>query len=144
MHDGIPLTPYRVLLVEDFAMTSSFLSTTLKYCRSAHVVCASTGKAALDIMNDSGPFDVIITDIHMVGMDGVEFIRALRTAESAAGWTPQTVVAMSADESSSGAAEAAGCNMFIFKYSEPVKALLEIMDRARAERSASGEGLGKV
>ena len=126
--------PYRVLLVEDFELTLTFLSTTLRYCRSAHVVCATCAEDALALVQECGPFDVIVTDIHMVGMSGVAFIRTLRQLEADRQWPAEMVVAMSADEGCSDAAQAAGCNMFIFKYNEPVRTLLGILDKARARK----------
>ena len=36
---------------------------------------ATSGYVALDVLRDSGPFDVIITDWQMPGLDGVEFLQ---------------------------------------------------------------------
>ncbi len=45
------------------------------------VRCASNGKLALDVLNRFAP-DVILTDFMMPGMEGREFIEAVRRTEN--------------------------------------------------------------
>lgn len=42
-------------------------------------VMASNGKTGLLALEEVGPFDVAIVDLYMPEMDGIEFIRAVRT-----------------------------------------------------------------
>ncbi len=45
--------------------------------RSHTVLTAASGKQALDIMHDN-EIDILVTDINMPGMDGIELIRKTR------------------------------------------------------------------
>lgn len=66
----------RVLLVEDDASTRSVLEAILRY--DAHEVhLAANGKQALMLAKEKSP-DIVLSDIHMPGMSGIEFCRALR------------------------------------------------------------------
>src|SRR6476646_9903996 len=61
---------HSILIVEDFDMTSSFLSNSLKFCRAAKCVCASTAEEAMQIISERGVFDLILTDVMMSGIGG--------------------------------------------------------------------------
>jgi CheY-like chemotaxis protein len=122
---------HRILIVEDFDLTSSFLSNTLKYCRSAQCTCAKSGEEALTIIETEGTFDLIITDVCMSGIGGIEFIRRVRTMETEKDWKAQVIVAMSADESNSEASLEAGSSLFIFKYDEPMHRIFSVLDTVK-------------
>jgi len=67
----------RVLLVEDEPNLRRVLSYQLE--RQGHsVIQASDGAAALDRLEE-GPVDVVMTDVRMPGMDGMELLEALRS-----------------------------------------------------------------
>ena len=67
----------KILLVEDHAMSRQVLYTLLGY--TGHdVLEAADGMAAIEIAHREHP-DLIITDILMPTMDGMEFVRQLRT-----------------------------------------------------------------
>lgn len=122
---------HRILIVEDFSQTSNFLSSALNYCRSAHCVCASSGEDALDIIAGRGRFDLILTDVMMKGIGGLEFMRRVRRLEHEEGWTAQTIVSLSADEANSERALAAGASSFVCKYNSPLSRIFEILDTLR-------------
>jgi two-component system response regulator AlgR len=70
----------RTLIVDDEQLARSRLRTLLGDCRSpAALVCgeAEHGAEALRLL-DSQPFDLVLLDIHMPGIDGVELARVLR------------------------------------------------------------------
>lgn len=72
---------YRILVVDDEEGIREALLRFLT--RSGHeVLTASNGKAALDQLH-RGSMDLIITDVFMPDMDGVEFALKLRKAASA-------------------------------------------------------------
>lgn len=120
-----------ILIIEDFAMTSKILSNTLKYCRSA--VCTSCKNAieALEKIEKHGAFDLILTDIMMKPITGIEFIVRVRAMEKEKDWKPQMILAMSADESNSHAALDAGATLFVAKFSSPMTKVLSILDDLR-------------
>ncbi|WP_210104826.1 hybrid sensor histidine kinase/response regulator [Neorhizobium galegae] len=69
--------PKRILLVDDdvlIAMSSADMLSDLGH----DVVEAHSGKEALDLLETSAPFDLLITDYSMPGMTGAELARAAR------------------------------------------------------------------
>jgi diguanylate cyclase (GGDEF)-like protein len=71
-----------ILVVDDRPPNREFLVTLLGYC--GHVLLeASDGVEALDVVRTRHP-DLVISDILMPSMDGVEFVRRLRGDASAA------------------------------------------------------------
>lgn len=69
-----------ILCVEDNETNLKFLTSILKK-RGARFMTAANGKEALDIM-DKNDFDIVLLDIRMPVMDGIETIRNIRAAES--------------------------------------------------------------
>ena len=70
-----PATPLRVLVVED-SVDESFLIRHLLEARGHQVRTAQDGQTAL-AMWDEGEFDVVVTDLNLPGMDGVQLTAAL-------------------------------------------------------------------
>ncbi|RDD61913.1 response regulator [Ferruginivarius sediminum] len=67
----------RILLAEDDEAVRRFVARALAH-RGHEVREAGDGFAALDALDEKTPFDLLITDIVMPGMDGIEL--ALRVA----------------------------------------------------------------
>ncbi len=65
----------RVLVVDDHAAARESVSDVLR-STGYHVVCAESAARALGLL-ENDPFDVVITDLQMPGMDGLEFIRQI-------------------------------------------------------------------
>jgi two-component system response regulator AlgR len=73
-------TPLRTLVVDDESLARSRLRTLLGDCSApgATVVAeAADGEQALRLL-DQGGLDLVLVDIHMPGIDGIEMIRTLR------------------------------------------------------------------
>lgn len=70
----------RTLIVDDEALARSRLRTLLGYCQSpgAHVVAEAADGAQAQQHLDSLEVDLVLLDVHMPGIDGVELARALR------------------------------------------------------------------
>ncbi len=66
----------RILMVDDEPNVLSGYRRTL--CESYDVSTADGGAAALKILDESGPFPVVFTDMRMPRMDGVAFLRGAR------------------------------------------------------------------
>ncbi|HEX5482982.1 MAG TPA: HD domain-containing phosphohydrolase [Terriglobia bacterium] len=66
----------RILLVDDELNLAEALVRGLR--RAFTIVSASGGQAALEILRREPPFDVIVSDLRMPGMDGINFLRHAR------------------------------------------------------------------
>ncbi len=76
-----------VLCVEDNETNLKFLTVVLQK-RGARFMTASNGKEALEIM-EKNDFDIVLLDIRMPVMDGIETIRRIRADEAKSkGYTP--------------------------------------------------------
>ena len=76
MADPQRLDGVRVLLVDDDEDTRDIIERVLAR-RGAAVVAAASAQAAFDAF-EAQPFDVLLVDIMMPGMDGYEFMRTIR------------------------------------------------------------------
>lgn len=73
-----PSAPARVLVVEDMGMFRALLTGWLAGWRRYDVAgAAASGEEALALMPKTRP-DVLIVDLQLPGMDGLEFVRAAR------------------------------------------------------------------
>ena len=74
----MPFSNLRFLVVEDHDFQRSALTQMLHSLGASTVYGASDGNAALQIVHDSDrPIHIVISDLMMPGMDGVEFLRHL-------------------------------------------------------------------
>src|SRR5947209_7146398 len=76
----LPSRPLRVLLVEDNSINQRIASRFLEKAGHA-VVLAGNGKEALAALASAGPFDVVLMDVQMPEMDGLEATIAIRRQE---------------------------------------------------------------
>src|SRR5579883_215777 len=80
-----------ILLVEDIRATRLLVRTMLRHLGIHDLVEAADGQEALDILGRRH-IDVVLTDLCMEPMDGVEFTRRLRTPRT--GLNPYVPVVM--------------------------------------------------
>jgi CheY-like chemotaxis protein len=66
----------RILCVDDDSYVLAALQRQLRH--RFDVVLACGGAAALERLSDAGPFAVIVSDLHMPGMDGYAFLAQAR------------------------------------------------------------------
>ena len=67
----------RILLVDDSTTIRSLIKTYLAGFNH-ELVEAADGNAALKIMRGGAPADLVICDVFMPGLDGIQFVRAIR------------------------------------------------------------------
>lgn len=89
---------FRVLLVEDDPVMRSYTAGTLKKLGIAHVLECADGSEALTAVGRFRP-NLVLTDVHMRPMNGLEFVQAMRRLPSAEA-AKAPVIFMSADASS--------------------------------------------
>ena len=123
--DERPLPAARVLMAEDHPTNLHLLEQHL--CALGLQVHACTdGRSALEAWQ-AQPFDLVITDCHMPGMDGFALARAIR-ADACPARAQAPIIALTASvmESTREACRAAGIDQFLAKPVEPhaLRALL--------------------
>jgi CheY-like chemotaxis protein/HPt (histidine-containing phosphotransfer) domain-containing protein len=79
-YPGSPFSGRKVLLVDDSALNRDLLA---MYLRDSgiEVTVSDSGAEALNILRNQD-FELLITDIHMPGMDGLELTRTIRSSRS--------------------------------------------------------------
>ncbi|MDQ2936827.1 MAG: response regulator [Acidobacteriota bacterium] len=105
-----------VLVVDDFDDTRLLVKTWLEK-KGFRVVEAGNGKQAITAAEDYHP-DLIIMDLEMPGMDGLEATRKIRTVGNLAGVPIVAVSAYGADLFRAEAL-AAGCDEYVATPFEP-------------------------
>lgn len=72
-------TSLQVLVVDDDSLTQRMIESVLKSMGITHVDLASDGKLALaKVRNRGNAYDLIITDVDMPNMTGMEFVKTFR------------------------------------------------------------------
>ena len=64
-----------ILVLEDHTFQRELAISALKELGVQHVFSASDGHAALDLLKQTGPVDIVLCDLKMPGMDGLAFLR---------------------------------------------------------------------
>jgi two-component system chemotaxis response regulator CheY len=105
--------PPRILVVDDGSLIRLYYRETLE-AAGFEVAEAINGIEALEKVL-SERFDLLIVDINMPKMDGVSFLRALRSREGNASAIPALVISSEAGEQDAAAARAAGANFYLVK-----------------------------
>ena len=111
----------KILLIEDNPI-NAMLSRELLRRRGFAVKDVPSGEAALAVLVDE-TFDVILSDLHMPGLDGFETTRLLRAQEIAEGRARTPVVALTADANQGirEACQEAGMDGFLTKPIDPAE-----------------------
>jgi PAS domain S-box-containing protein len=120
-----PIRGFKVLLAEDNPV-NALLTRELLRRRGHRVREVTTGDAAVKAMEEER-FDLVLTDIHMPGMDGIEAAKAIRAGEIAHNRVRTPIIALTADALETGkrACKDAGMDGFLTKPVDP--ALLDQM-----------------
>lgn len=117
---GAKLADLRVLVVEDDRDSRQLMLVIFSPCR-ADVRVAANPVEALEMLQDWRP-DIIVSDIEMPMMNGLEFIRALRQREDLAG-IPAVALTANARMEDRLLSLAAGFQMHLTKPVEPAELL---------------------
>lgn len=109
----------KILLAEDNPI-NALLTRELLRRRGHKVTEVTNGEAAVKAMEEN-EFDLVLTDIHMPGMDGIEATKAIRQNEAKLLRPHTPIVALTADALETGrrACREAGMDGFLTKPVEP-------------------------
>ena len=110
----------RVLLVEDHPVNQK-LATHLLQRWGHRVTLAHNGQEALDAVGAGQPFDLLLMDMQMPVMDGIEATRHIRALEALRGWPALPIIAMTANAMQGDREDclAAGMNDYLSKPMRP-------------------------
>jgi two-component system chemotaxis response regulator CheY len=108
----------RVITVDDSRTVREMVSFTLKGA-GYEVLEAEDGKDAIAKLA-SQTVDVVITDLNMPNMNGIDLIRALR-ADARFKFTPILMLTTESDDSKKGEGKAAGATGWLVKPFNPEK-----------------------
>lgn len=116
----------KVLLAEDNWANQRLMTTVLRRM-GLDVLCASDGKEALGIFEQEGPFDMVLMDVQMPVMDGLEVTRRIRGMEKGSGRRTLIVglTAFSSPEDRKACVEA-GMDRFLAKPVSPARLRKEL------------------
>jgi two-component system, sensor histidine kinase and response regulator len=108
---GTPVAPLRILLVEDNAVNRQVATRMLQRC-GHFVKAAGGGLSALRICTEEQErFDLVLMDMQMPDLDGLETTRRLREWEAAAGLERMPVIALTANTMASDRDRCAAAGM---------------------------------
>jgi PAS domain S-box-containing protein len=109
----------KILLAEDNPI-NALLTRELLRRRGHEVKEVASGESAIAVMAEER-FDLVLTDIHMPGLDGIEAARRIRADEIAKGRPRTPIVALTADvlETGKRACQEAGMDGFLSKPVDP-------------------------
>jgi len=133
------LVEKRVLIVDDNATNRRILTGHLHSWKAKTVEHASAGDALEILRTGQHPFDLIITDFQMPGMDGLEFARAIRDLGESLSKTPLVLLTSVGGLSVQDARQT---ELFADVALKPIKKrqLLRVLCRVLSgDESASGE-----
>ncbi len=111
-----------VLVVDDQPSFLNMAKRLLEKDGDIQVSVTESAEKAMDILNDR-QFDVIISDLEMSGMDGIEFLRALRSQGND---TPFILYASQGREDAIIDAVKSGAEFFLQKSSDPESQFTEL------------------
>lgn len=135
----LPRRGLRVLVAEDNAVNALLVIRHLERLGAEHLLTGNGIEAAHEagraIRGDSPPFDLILMDIRMPGLDGMEASRRIRLKEAAAGVKRTRIVALTANafEEDRRACYDAGIDAFLTKPLDLAK-LAEILAQGEDTR----------
>jgi two-component system chemotaxis response regulator CheY len=110
-----------ILLVDDSKSIRAVISTVLKVA-GYNVLEAENGKLALDMLTAGQHVDLIITDLNMPVMDGIEFIWKAREL-SALVFTPICMLTTESEQSKLEKGESVSTEAWITKPIQPAHVL---------------------
>ena len=102
-----------VLITDDSKTTQMLVQTTLQRLRDVQFRTAENGREALTVLARE-PVDLLVTDINMPEMDGIELVRAVRQRLDAQA-LPILIITAKGEEAAREEGLALGANAYVLK-----------------------------
>jgi CheY-like chemotaxis protein len=102
-----------ILIVEDNPMSAKLMEHSLKKLNYQTLI-ASNGKEALDILAENASINLVVTDVMMPEMDGLELVERIKNSADYA-HMPVIVCTVLRDKDSIKRAATLGCNHYLVK-----------------------------
>jgi CheY-like chemotaxis protein len=102
-----------ILIVEDNPMSAKLMEHSLKKLNYQSII-ASNGKEALDILAENASINLVVTDVMMPEMDGLELVERIKNSSDYA-HLPVIVCTVLRDKDSIKRAAKLGCNHYLVK-----------------------------
>lgn len=115
----------RILVADDEPHVRRILTTLLE-SRSYHFDTVTDGRAALDLLEADGRYDLVLLDLMMPGATGLEVLERVRTLDHRAG-IPVVILTAKGQDADREKAFSLGADDFITKPFSPKK-LLALID----------------
>jgi two-component system chemotaxis sensor kinase CheA len=116
------------VLVVDDQFTVRELQRSILHASGYRVEVACDGREALDALGAEGDFDLVVTDLQMPEMDGLELLGAIRADPDHSSLPVVVVTSRGSEEDRKRGAEA-GADAYIVKDAFDQQALLETVRR---------------
>lgn len=113
--------PKTILIVDDTKSILAVMKTVLKVAGYS-IVTAGDGKEGMDVLNSGQHVDLIITDLNMPNMDGIEFIWAIRKLPNFA-YTPICMLTTENEQERLEDGESVSTDAWITKPIQPNRVL---------------------
>jgi CheY-like chemotaxis protein len=126
----------RVLVVDDDPLILEVLRTILDL-EDLDVSCARDGETALQLLADAPVPDVIVCDVMMPGIDGLEVCRRVKDDPRTAS-VPVILLTARDRAEDRAAGDAAGCDAYLTKPFSPLALIDRIVELATVVRPSSG------
>jgi PAS domain S-box-containing protein len=128
-HNVSVTKPMHILVVDDNAFNRRLLTDTLSAWK--HVVTQAQNAQQALTLKRQNDYDLVILDIRMPDIDGIELTRQLRRMEQDGSTAPAPIIAITADtlESTRLQCMNAGINTVLFKPLDPAKLAIALADR---------------
>jgi two-component system chemotaxis response regulator CheY len=102
-----------ILIADDSKTTQMLVRTTLSRMPGLQFVAAENGRQALEML-DGAAVDLLVTDINMPEMDGIELVREVRRRKSS-DELPILIMTAKGEDAARGEGMALGANAYILK-----------------------------
>jgi two-component system chemotaxis response regulator CheY len=106
-----------IMIVDDSASMRGLISMTLKN-NGYEVIEASDGKEAVKRLSSAGKVDLIITDLNMPNMDGIQFIKTVK-GDSKYRFIPVVMLTTESQDTKKEEGRLAGAKAWIVKPFKP-------------------------